>query len=127
MRVHRQGAGEARVTPADGDGRDWLRLTLDPQRLAVAGQLATAPRTAAEIVGATRLPERGVLEALGALVSADFEPGVTYPEATVDEILSRRHPDYASLRRYLVDEGLLERADGRYWRRGGRVDTFDGV
>ena len=31
------------------------------------------------------------------------------------------YPDYATLRRYLVDEGLLTRADGVYWRTGGRV------
>ena len=29
---------------------------------------------------------------------------------------------YAALRRYLVDEGFLERRDGFYWRVGG---TFD--
>lgn len=62
---------------------------------------------------------RIVLERL----SLDFDPGVVYPEATVNEILSARHPDYASLRRHLVDEGYLDRRDGKYWRSGGRVDT----
>jgi len=32
-------------------------------------------------------------------------------------------PDYAALRRYLVDEGFLDRADGVYWRAGGTVET----
>jgi hypothetical protein len=45
-----------------------------------------------------------------------FEPGATYPEKQVNEILRRYHPDTASLRRYLVDEGLLTRENGIYWR-----------
>ncbi len=35
------------------------------------------------------------------------------------------YPDYATLRRCLVDEGLLTRADGVYWRTGGRVSGPD--
>jgi hypothetical protein len=31
------------------------------------------------------------------------------------------HPDVAALRRYVVDEGLLERRDGLSWRGGGTV------
>jgi hypothetical protein len=31
------------------------------------------------------------------------------------------HADYAALRRHLVDEGLVTRADGVYWRTGGRA------
>ena len=37
----------------------------------------------------------------------------------VNLILGRRHQDTAALRRYLVDEGLLDRAEGHYWRSGG--------
>ena len=33
------------------------------------------------------------------------------------------YPDYASLRRYLVDEGLLSRERGLYWRTGGPVEV----
>lgn len=51
----------------------------------------------------------------------EFEPGLRYSEREVDSILRRFHPDHASLRRYLVDEGLLTRADGVYWRTGGRT------
>ncbi|MBW3606197.1 MAG: DUF2087 domain-containing protein [Actinobacteria bacterium] len=174
-----------------------MRLTLDTDRLAVLGQLATGPATAAEVAAATGLTERSVLSALGTLAAAefvqrhgtryrleadrlrtlasqlqpaadvdasvlkgmttdegvvlarffsgerltqiplarskrrvvlerlslDFEPGVSYPESAVNEILSRRHPDYAALRRYLVDEGYLDRRAGVYRRSGGRVDT----
>ena len=30
------------------------------------------------------------------------------------------HEDYVSLRRYMVEEGILTRAEGVYWRTGGR-------
>jgi hypothetical protein len=52
-----------------------------------------------------------------------FEPGVRYSELTVSVFLSTLHPDYASLRRYLVDEEFLTRAHGQYWRSGGTVTT----
>ena len=60
-----------------------------------------------------------------------FEPGRRYPEREVNEILGAVHPDYAMLRRYLVDDGFLARADEAgpgsrsvkvYWRTGGSVD-----
>ena len=51
-----------------------------------------------------------------------FEPGRHYPEATVNLILAAVHPDTAALRRYLVDEDILGRDHGDYWRAGG---TFD--
>jgi hypothetical protein len=62
-----------------------------------------------------------VLEQLAAL----FEPGQRYPEADVNDRLKVINPDFALLRRYLIDEGLLRRANettpnGRtvmvYWR-----------
>ena len=33
------------------------------------------------------------------------------------------HPDFAALRRYLVEALFLEREDGVYWRIGGTVDV----
>jgi hypothetical protein len=53
----------------------------------------------------------------------EFEVGVRYTEKEVNSILLTFHPDYAALRRYLVDEGLLTRADGSYWRSGGRIEV----
>jgi hypothetical protein len=55
-----------------------------------------------------------------------FEPGQAYPEKEVNERLSAVHPDYAALRRYLVDDEFLHRRDGFYWRAGGtfEVDPF---
>ncbi|MEV7011513.1 DUF2087 domain-containing protein [Streptosporangium sp. NPDC051022] len=52
-----------------------------------------------------------------------FEPGVRYPEKEVDVALRAFHDDYAALRRYLVDDGLLSRENNVYWRSGGQVDT----
>jgi hypothetical protein len=52
-----------------------------------------------------------------------FEPGVRYPEREVNALLAVWHADVAALRRYLVDEGLLTREAGIYWRSGGRVDV----
>lgn len=54
-------------------------------------------------------------------IAASFEPGVKYPERTVDAVLRAWHPDHATLRRYLVDEELMAREAGTYWRIGGPV------
>ena len=54
-------------------------------------------------------------------LAQSFELGDVYPEAEVNEILRRFHPDVASLRRHLVDHEFLARREGRYWRCGGTV------
>jgi hypothetical protein len=58
------------------------------------------------------------------LVAQDFEPGKAYSAAQVRARLRRWHHDHATLGRYLVDEGFLDRLpDGsRWWRSGGTVD-----
>ena len=48
----------------------------------------------------------------------DFQPGRQYTEAEVNAIISRHHPDFAALRRYLVDEEFMQRRSGIYWRTG---------
>ena len=53
----------------------------------------------------------------------DFEPGRRYSEPMVNLILGQRHPDTATWRRALVDEELMDRDHGEYWRIGGAVDT----
>jgi|WetSurMetagenome_2_1015567.scaffolds.fasta_scaffold337943_2 hypothetical protein len=49
-----------------------------------------------------------------------FEPGKNYREREVNLLLARFNKDTSTLRRYLVDAGMLERErDGsRYWRPG---------
>ena len=54
-------------------------------------------------------------------IAQAFEPGVRYPERQVSLFLGAIHSDYATLRRYLVDEGFLSRSDSEYWRSGGTV------
>jgi hypothetical protein len=54
-----------------------------------------------------------------------FEPGQAYAEKDVNDIISRVHPDYAALRRYLVDDEFLHRRDGFYWRAGGTFEVDD--
>jgi hypothetical protein len=56
-------------------------------------------------------------------IARSFEPGARYEERQVNEILGAFHPDFAMLRRYLVDEGFLSRDHGEYWRSGGTVDV----
>lgn len=52
-------------------------------------------------------------------LAQSFEPGETYPERDVNAVLERVHPDYAALRRYLVENQFLTREGGVYWRSGG--------
>ena len=57
-----------------------------------------------------------------------FEPGRDYPEHEVNAVLrgwtAGSPVDHVTVRRYLVDEGLLSRADNNYRRSGGWVDLF---
>ncbi len=113
---------------------------LHPDRFTAAAR-AAAPAAAAEDRGAGDAAMAAVLRAFvkdGRLVSFPaarakrrvvldhvarvFEPGVRYPEREVDTVLRAFHPDYASLRRYLVDEGFMTREAGVYWRSGGTVE-----
>lgn len=90
-------------------------LDPDPARAAVLrafirdGRLVRLP--------AARGKRRVVLEH----IAASFEPGVRYREREVDAVLRAWHPDHATLRRYLVDEQLMARERGSYWRIGGPV------
>lgn len=61
-------------------------------------------------------------------LAQEFEPGLRYAERDVSFTLQLWYSDYAALRRYLVDEGFLTRADGFYWRTGGRYpdEAVDG-
>ena len=56
------------------------------------------------------------------LIAQRFVPGVRYTELEVNRELMQLYDDYVSLRRGLVDFGMLDRADGWYWRSGGSVD-----
>jgi len=59
-------------------------------------------------------------------LAGQLEPGRVYQEQEVNYAMGRFYPDYAALRRYLVEDGLLERRDGFYWRSGGTFDMDEG-
>ena len=79
--------------------------------MAVDGRLRTIPTKHSKL-----------LVVLDHLAQA-FEPGKTYAEAEVNDILQRFHPDYAALRRYLVENGFMTREDNVYWRSGGTFEV----
>jgi len=54
-------------------------------------------------------------------VSTRFEPRREYGEREVNAVLEEVHDDYVTLRRCLVDEGLLERNAGVYRRPGTTI------
>lgn len=56
-------------------------------------------------------------------IAQRFEPGRRYSERQVNAVLAAIDPDTATLRRYLVDERLLDRDGGEYWRIGGTFPT----
>jgi hypothetical protein len=49
-------------------------------------------------------------------LASQFEPGRAYPEREVNEMLVGHSEDHATLRRFLVDHGLLVRQDAIYRR-----------
>ncbi len=104
--VSRSRASTGRAGPSAGGGAAGDVV----ERSIVDGRLVHLPRKRAK-----RLL---VLDRL----AQEFEPGTHYPEREVNRTLRRFDDDVATLRRYLVDEGFLDRADGEYWRSGG---TFD--
>lgn len=89
-----------------------LVATLDPdaKRDAVLRSFVKDGRIVA--IPAAKGKRRILLEYL---VTA-FQPGVRFPESVVNERLNAWHDDHAALRRYLVNEGLMHRVDGVYWR-----------
>jgi hypothetical protein len=93
------------------------RLSDDPAEDAVLSAFVRKGRLVS--IPAQHSKRRVVLEHLVRV----FEPGVRYPEREVNALLAVWHADVAALRRYLVDEGLLTREAGMYWRSGGRVDV----
>jgi hypothetical protein len=92
-------------------------LSSDPAEDAVLSAFVRNGRLVS--IPAQRSKRRVVLEHLVRV----FEPGVRYPEREVNALLGVWHPDVAALRRYLVDDGLLTREAGVYWRSGGYVEV----
>src|SRR3954452_11259613 len=92
-------------------------LSADPAEDAVLSSFVRDGRLVS--IPTQRSKRRVVLEHLVRV----FDVGVRYPEREVNALLAVWHPDTAALRRYLVDEGLLTRESGLYWRSGRWVDV----
>jgi hypothetical protein len=62
-------------------------------------------------------------EVLRQLATRDFRPGARYTEGQVNDVLRNwcegTETDHVSVRRYLVDYGILDRDSGDYWLLGG--------
>ncbi|GLY67283.1 hypothetical protein Atai01_39020 [Amycolatopsis taiwanensis] len=73
------------------------------------------------------IPRPGKLrQALLTHLAGKFEPGRLYTECEVREKLAPVHDDHAALRRYLVDEGLLQRSkDGSTYGRPTEARSDD--
>ena len=76
-----------------------------------------------------RLPaRRGRRRMVLEYLAQSFEPGRRFPEREVDAVLrawcAGGEVDHVTVRRYLVDEGLISRDDTMYWRSGGWVDVI---
>lgn len=96
----------------------------DPEELGATPEQAQVLRNFVEGDRLVRIPAtRGKRMVVLDFLSAQFEPGRSYPERDVNFLLGKWHRDYAALRRYLVDEGFLERRDGFYWRAGGTFEV----
>ena len=106
-----------RAAPADPEISGvgvWSEDELD-----VLGRFSSGRRLVS--IPASRSKRLVVLDRL----SQEFERGVGYEEAEVNFMLQLWFPDYASLRRLLVDERFMTRADGVYWRTGDRCEERD--
>jgi hypothetical protein len=129
-------AGVVRFDP------DTRRYRLDAETLRWAAEQVGPPRDAGLALGAANDDEEAVLRTFfrnGRLtevpmkaskrrivlerIASEFEPGRHYDEKEVNAIVGAFFNDHAALRRYLVDEGFMDRDHGTYWRAGGRVEV----
>ena len=58
-----------------------------------------------------RKKERIILEE----IAKSFEPGRTYTEPEVNEIIERFHDDFCTIRRDMIGEKIMARENGNYW------------
>jgi hypothetical protein len=100
------------------------RPTVKPEELGATPEQADVLRNFMADGRLTSIPaQRAKRVVVLDFLAQQFEPGKAYPERDVNFMLGRYNRDYAALRRYLVDEGFLERRDSFYWRAGGTFDV----
>ena len=100
--VNRKLAPEKLAIPDDADGDEWERKVLND--FSEHGRLKQIP-----------VAERKRLVVLR-WFARKFEPGRRYSELEVNAIIAEFANDFASIRRYLVDHGLMDRRASVYWR-----------
>jgi hypothetical protein len=83
-------------------GEPWERKVL--QTYLIGDQLTKIPET------------RKKRDVILNWLATQFEEGVRYPEAELNTIIKRYHPDTATLRRELIGNKLMQRENGVYWR-----------
>ena len=109
--AHLRSAARAAAPPAPGGRPEPLRPFVRD------GQVVSLP--------SSRSRRQAVLDWL----AGAFEPGRHYSEREVNRLLEERIAtdagglDHVTLRRYLVDEGFLDRRESTYWRSGGTFEV----
>ncbi|EKX68559.1 DUF2087 domain-containing protein [Streptomyces ipomoeae] len=116
---------DGRIAAYDADARAY-RLIDDTFRLAVQAEVRISGRGGGDGAGAyfrkgrlTSIPGKAEIRSRVLAVVADsFDPGTSYSEAKVNAICGQWYDDWVSLRRALVDEGLLHRDEsGTHYER----------
>lgn len=92
-----------RFKTEDLEGEDYDRKVLGDYMTA-DGRLKSIPTQEKKLVVVLRY------------MSREFETGERYPEKQVNIMVARYYPDAAALRRYMVDNKLLARENGVYWK-----------
>ncbi|MDQ2726157.1 MAG: DUF2087 domain-containing protein, partial [Actinomycetota bacterium] len=101
-----------------------LRPAVDPADLGASPEQAIVLRGVMDDGRLRSIPtQRAKRLVVLDFLAQQFEPGQVYKEAEVNRLLGRFHPDYAALRRFLVDEQFLERRERFYWRAGGTFEV----
>jgi hypothetical protein len=120
-----QGTSNARVWRLD---ERWLRpegevvplLRRAPSDEAVAGMDAHEAKTLSAFVRDGRLVRIPVVASKQTIVLrwlvTLFDMDATYPESDVNAVLAHIHPDFATMRRMLVDHRFMGRQNGIYRR-----------
>jgi hypothetical protein len=120
-----QGANDARVWRLDlgwlrPEGRVVPMLRRLPADHAVAGMDARDTKTLSSFVRDGKLVRIPVATAKQTVVLhwlvEHFDRDATYPERDLNAELARVHPDFATLRRMLVDHRFMARQNGIYRR-----------
>ncbi len=115
--------GTTHIYHFNADGLEKLHRTLQPEQIRSWGPVESGYWEAKILhdfmdgdtlkeIPASRKKRQVILEWL----ADKFEGDTRYPEAQVNAIIGRHHPDFATLRRELIASKLMARDNGVYWR-----------